>query len=425
MNNAPLFNKSFWLIPVAMLPFLDLLCSIAHSIYGIPMLPYPALALCLPASLFGLLELSRNKRFSFVLKKELLFIGVIATLSLGWCPVSERGRGLIVLVMMFLGFPISRLIKVCKFERHFGLLFCFGCVFYSLLVFFFTDNIFRLGDLSVSGVGRLSNANAFAATMAGGIVICLSSILNDELFKEAGSRVAQKKFLLPFFFFITLSFSLIFSGSRTSLICYFLILIVFLLSIKNVGLKITLIPCAVAICIMHVATEPEYIQVMSQRMQNNNVGTLGDRLEIWRAGVKVLKENVFFGVGIGGVEKQLPNFLDEWYGAKIGDHGIARKAIHNTYLEWVISTGLLGLLVGCYAVPESVIMARRVDKQKGQISRTLLIIFFSTIGVSTTVYRLVCWIPLSALFFALMTFQKTYASKTVVGTELLNKHASV
>ena len=411
MNKLLSSDRSFWLIPVAMLPFLDLLCNIANKVFGIPMFPYPFLTLCLPAALFGSVELLKNERYSFALQKELLLVGVLAMLSLGWCPASERGRGLIILVTIFLGLPISRLIKVLKFERQFGFLFCFGCVFYSLLVFFFSNNIFRLGDLSVAGVGRLSNANAFAATMVGGVAICLSIILNNEVFKEAGRHTASRKFSLPFVIFVALSFSLIFSGSRTALICYFFILTFFTCSIRNVAFKITLIPCAVAACVLHVLTEPEYIQVMSQRMQNNNVSTLGDRLEIWSAGLKVFKEQVFFGVGLGGVEKEIPVFLDQWYRPSVGVDGIARKAIHNSYLEWLISTGLLGLLTGCYVFFQSVVKVIRIDKQKRQMSRTLLIIFFSLIGVTTTVYRLVCWIPLSALFFTLMTFQKTGIKK--------------
>jgi O-antigen ligase len=72
----------------------------------------------------------------------------------------------------------------------------------------------------------------------------------------------------------------------------------------------------------------------------NSGGSIGKRLELWRAAIHLIRENPVFGVGRGNFNKELRKLVDE---------GIINPVIkdysqpHNLYLEVAVSRGGLGL----------------------------------------------------------------------------------
>jgi O-antigen ligase len=181
-------------------------------------------------------------------------------------------------------------------------------------------------------------------------------------------------------FFIPLSiFSIVLTGSRTSLIAIIPFgifmtgtqqikverkILIFLILLVSLLLLLPFIPQSV---INRLATIGESI----------SNGDLGGRGNLWREGIAVLVEHPFLGIGAGAM-----------------DYAIG-SAVHNTFLSVATETGLIGFVLFLSGL--GLIVYRATMLSRGVSSMWLTIFVTWAIGVFTLSweYRKITWIMLS------------------------------
>jgi O-antigen ligase len=65
------------------------------------------------------------------------------------------------------------------------------------------------------------------------------------------------------------------------------------------------------------------------------------RIDAWKAGIEIVRENPFYGTGFGGYQYAVSKFID------ISGQTVPRQA-HNDYLEFIISAGAVGIIFGAW-----------------------------------------------------------------------------
>jgi O-antigen ligase len=73
---------------------------------------------------------------------------------------------------------------------------------------------------------------------------------------------------------------------------------------------------------------------------NPNGSTIRQRIEYWKTGIEIIKENVFIGVGTGDVKDEFQKKYIENKSSLLPEN---RLETHNTYLTFFITFGLFGI----------------------------------------------------------------------------------
>jgi len=100
------------------------------------------------------------------------------------------------------------------------------------------------------------------------------------------------------------------------------------------------------------------------------------RLQYWQVAGNIIKEHPLSGVG-------LTNYADHFTQYKIPE-GEETRRVHNNYLEWLVSFGCVGLIVGCVLIVQFFRTAKRNNApEEGYSSTRDQIIFSLSAGIFT------------------------------------------
>lgn len=127
----------------------------------------------------------------------------------------------------------------------------------------------------------------------------------------------------------------------------------------------------------------EYSSLENRVVENRSVGTAGERIELWLAGVRIFKDNIFFGVGRNNFILHAKQLVEDGYIAQ----SIFRNASHphNIYVEILVSKGLFGfiiLLLIIYSLIQNYINAKKLNVRFSDVAITHLL-FILIVGVGS------------------------------------------
>lgn len=138
-------------------------------------------------------------------------------------------------------------------------------------------------------------------------------------------------------------------GSRAAYLTYLIIFFSFflILILKNKKYWIAVAILGVGILISTIAVSNEQLNKNVKEtisfIDNKPLNKESDiRLWLWKSGFEVLKDNLWFGVGIGDVDEKLNEKYVEYGLGLAQEHNYN---VHNQYLDIAVKLGLVGFLV--------------------------------------------------------------------------------
>lgn len=176
------------------------------------------------------------------------------------------------------------------------------------------------------------------------LVLCLSSLLFESNFKRLRDKKIEFALLASF-----LLFFLIQTGSRIAIVSFAVIVLLMVVASNN--LKRIVIASTLFVFLGFILAQFEYVKLKFDLMLQG-----GERLSRWNAILTKLKEkgSVFAGVG----EKKAFQLYQEAYTSNGFDLALkAKYNAHNQFIEFFVTSGLLGVLgygfVLCYFVKKT------------------------------------------------------------------------
>jgi O-antigen ligase len=138
-------------------------------------------------------------------------------------------------------------------------------------------------------------------------------------------------------------------GSRAAylayLISFFSFFLILILKYKKYWIAVTILGVGILISTIAVSNEQlnKNVKETIAIMDGNSVNKESDiRLWLWKSGFEVLKDNLWFGVGLGDVDEKLNEKYVEYGLGLAQEHNYN---VHNQYLDIAVKLGLVGFLV--------------------------------------------------------------------------------
>ena len=370
-------------------------------------LRFPDRVFYVPALLFGVMSWLRLRTMGRTW--PVLACLTISLLGVAAVDATERGRGLLIFAGLAAAVPISSLIV----EQR-ALILCvkvfIGATALNMILLITESGGMltngRFGNLVVEDA-RVSNPNAVAAQLGFAAVLILVLLQRESRLRSITQRIGNsltkqdaKLLLLALFFGIGIFFSAS-RGAIVTMSC--LILLVIASSASKLAYRI--LGCfGLSIgTFLLVSTDNS---IISRFEDTSGVVELGDRLPIWKEAFQVSQSsfsNRWFGVGTGGTEKALAESSIVDLSARRGEDGVLRKATHNSYVEWLLSHGLVGVAAAASLLFLALRNAFKFDAMDSSNDRRLLLAYCLIISMVTALYRSTFATPLCAILLAMLS----------------------
>ena len=351
---------------------------------GISMLPYLDLLVFLPGTLVGGWHLLSQKY-----RLELLPIGVLCFLLLAgvtWTKPTEIGRALLLIASFGVTLSLSGLTSRREEWMHGAHIYLWSTAFSVVVLFtnWLNQGNPRFGALYNRVGTRILEPNVTAIHLGFACLLILTIAFSAEkrLWSLSGSA---HLLLLPVFvgaFLLT--------GSRGAFFALIGSLLVMIFWIQGRTLNKFVLYSAYALvwsAVLLVVT-PNPIRA---RLTLANVETVGDRLPIWTTGIEVVlsaERMLVLGAGTGGAAEAIAAYNPQLAISRVGDDGILRANAHSGYVEWLVSFGLVGIIVALVVSISLLARASRVDRGQPLAFGMSLIAFFFITSFSLIAYRL-------------------------------------
>lgn len=163
---------------------------------------------------------------------------------------------------------------------------------------------------------------------------------------------------------------------------------------------------------------------MVERFSDSGPGSLsslGGRLPIWRNAYVAWRSSTthtLFGTGMGLAEE----LLGEYDEAAVKDEfGVLQRDTHSTFVNWLLSFGLLGLVPGVCLLIVAFRKARELDRREGMLDRQSILavaVLFSMTGVF---YNRFYWLAAAPLILAMLSERRP---DLPLASEPLGPHAN-
>ena len=384
------------------------LASLLPLFYSIGLsqaIPYPDRLLCLPALLFGLASWMRTRSFS-------RYLPVLACLALFFAGVlvvdeTEQGRGMLVFAGVVAAIPISALIVELKAARFCAKVFIYASIGNMLILLLASGGFAgegRFGLLAIDDV-RVSNPNGFAAQMglAAVLIMALMQEQRNKAIAKIKSHLTQRAHLtqrdMQYYSMLAVcALGILMSASRGTILT--LISVIMLRILSGNTRAIHRIVLCVSLFLVTLLVLSGENQIVSRFQDTEDIAALGNRLPLWQAGLEIMQSEaqyLWYGVGTGGAEKSLAEFLHRDYSFRMGEDGIYRRATHNSYVEWVLSHGLIGIPFGLWLIIAAIRTSVRLDRRDRSTDRRSLLAFCAIISMSTVLAASTTTVPLGTV----------------------------
>jgi O-antigen ligase len=171
-----------------------------------------------------------------------------------------------------------------------------------------------------------------------GSAIIMLFIDKEDLFRSPGGR-----FLLIVIVFSTFG-GILASGSRGVWIALAVACLVTLL-LYNRRKAATFILSAIAVCILALllssALRERASSIVTSLYTEDEKGSTGTRLELWKGSLLIFKEHPLFGVGTGNYQSSIEDFVHR---KRIKEPLVAMHA-HNIFFQALATRGIIGLVL--------------------------------------------------------------------------------
>jgi O-antigen ligase len=126
---------------------------------------------------------------------------------------------------------------------------------------------------------------------------------------------------------------------------------------------------------------------VSERFTTVEEGGTG-RTDIWKVAISVAEDNPIVGVGIGNFSVHSPRYVDDLGPLERVDLVAEQLLVtHNAYLELLVETGIVGLLLFLTVVVGSLTAAWRAARLADLIGERSLAILAQSVFVATVAFR--------------------------------------
>jgi O-antigen ligase len=337
----------------------------------------------------GLVYLARARRHVSIDTREkvlvalltlLFFAWISSALANGWNDLQTKGLGIQIRVLLFL--PVYFLVKD---NPHALKWLTYGCIPASAVLFYecFSE-VVAGGRSQAFGVYDSPGLIAMQSLV---FIFCLASYLIR----------AQSETAMPMKMFLVLGIllaaaSLVLSGSRATYLTVVLLCLIspfLLMSVRRAAISVavgmsvlTTIYFTVELANRQVNRGySEFITYVKNPNKLTEVhGSVGARLEMWRAALKVGLDNPAFGVGWRSFSTAAQKYVAE---GKINGSSIGHPHPHNSYLEFLVTAGIPGLITFAAVLLYPLFLALKVSKRAPR--KAALLTMFSTMLVINSV----------------------------------------
>lgn len=308
-------------------------------------------------------------------------------------------------IVLFLGFNLLSLLWTQDYNNAQNTLRLYG---YWLTIFVLAtsikkDNIQKiitfflygmlLSELIAYGVffelwnfkhASINNPSPFMFWIDYSIFTAFTAIL--LLSRLFSNHYLKKEKILMFLFFLSTIGNLFLGMGRTGQVAFIVAIIVMIVLHLKINFKSIFITLTLIITIYgagYIISDTFKTRVQSgisdiQKIQNHNYDTSwGIRIVYWMITYDILKENPFFGVGVGDYEQALKKKLElnNYPISESTQDFMLKYHAHNQYLMVIIQIGLLGLLL-LFNIVYQLYRMKIEDDEIKKLSLLFLTIYF-------------------------------------------------
>lgn len=355
-------------------------------------------ALCIPISKAGvnlfesliillwLIEGKWKEKFS-LLKVNLLSISIISLIIVSliasfWSisipeALSYIGKYRHFIIILIIYTSLDK-----RFIRYILSAFLLGMFISEMVSYGIFFELFKYKNISPQDPTAFMSHTDYSAYLAFTSIILLERFLSD---------INIKSKIVYGMFFITVTGNLFVNGGRTGQVIFIvLILITFIMSIKNKIKAIVMSFCLITVIFTTAYNiSPNFYNranyaikdVKNMIYKNNYGGSFGTRVSLWIVGFDKFKDNLLLGAGIGNEMDGIENYakyrgFNEKHIARFADH-------HNSFVTFAVQLGIFGLFISLlifYSIYKLVFISTKYRILKV----TFFITFFlwSMIGIS-------------------------------------------
>jgi O-antigen ligase len=232
-----------------------------------------------------------------------------------------------------------------------------------------------------------------------GVQLALAALLSLFLHE----KTQRKRWLI-----LTLAFGIVvfWTGSRSAFVTLLTVIGVAQVLVHRSRLNWIIGGGLTALCIIvlfGIRVAP--LSVLEERfLAQEELVTLHRRTEIFTPVYDALissGKNLTVGAGLGGTWKAVGRFASSRSQAEVGEDGVVRLHTHNGYLEWLLSCGLIGALLGLVVLGKLARLSVELDRVDGSWVRTRLLLFGLVFSLTGVPFHQIWWVTFGSLFLAL------------------------
>jgi len=375
-----------------------------------------ALLLCLPAAFLGATSWWKVRTFGRTWPAALCIVIAWAGLFYG----SDRAdyRGLVNATYLTLVLPVAALIVahrcwwLCARIYVLGnalalaLVFCFQWQSSGLAMF---TSLYRFGHLrSDDGMVRVSNPNVMGGQLALAAVLALMLYLRgaSPANRDQGSTTGTGRLGLGWTVFLSLG--CILTASRGAFAAWLGGMGLLFISARRQDpgkLKDMIALSAVllsSVLFVTAATDFTPWQRLQDRFDRHSVTTIAGRIPLWRGAFDVWRSNPrYFLIGAGA--GMAPKTLGRQLGFVRLNGEIAGVDCHNSFVEWGLNFGLLGMSVGLCLLLTAWRKAHQLDRRDGNANRRAVLLCFCLAATTFVALFQLSFLPAGALMLAMLS----------------------
>ena len=164
---------------------------------------------------------------------------------------------------------------------------------------------------------------------------------------------------------------------------------------------------------------------LQNRIGQDSVVSLGNRRRIWQDAYIAWTSDPDFicrGTGTGMADEVLGRITVD---AEEDDYGVLRKNSHNSFVEWILSFGILGIVCGTALMASVFHKALLLDHGEQNVGRLAILATASVFALTAVSYRHPCWMATGSLMLAMLSGTPARRGVPGAGTSRLESSADI
>jgi len=377
-----------------------------------------AIVACLPAAVVGAASWLMNR--SFARAWPVVGCLTLAWLGLLYAGLPNNNRGLVCITYLTLAVPLAALIveQRCWWScvRTYVLATAGALAFVIWFEFWIGNrglggSLQRLGFLMAEEGGtRTANPNIIGGQLALAAVLALMLHLKNAQWDLQAGRPNRRRSDFSPLWCVFLSIGCLLTASRGAFVAWFGGISLLLFSVRNQTtskVQEMMVAGAMGVALLWfgaIAAGFQPWQSLQERFESpGEVLTASGRLTIWQDAYSTWRSKpryMAIGTGIGVA----PDRLGQHAHYTLSD-GLTLVALdsHNTFVEWGLSLGLVGVMAGLALAASVYRQASRLDRLDGTYNRRAMLLTFALASMTFVTFYKLFFVAAAALLLAAMS----------------------